>query len=79
MKVNDTLENQYGLDVLFCQNLEKRQVVVKHIDNPVIHLGLEDNRSFIEKTKKGLDSLFYFEKEISSLIIIVPFNNREIR
>lgn len=74
LKVNDTLENQYGLDVLFCQNLEKRQAVVKHIDNPVIHLGLEDNRSFIEKTKKGLDSLFYFEKRN-----LIPDNYRPIQ
>src|SRR5690606_34112618 len=31
--------------------------------NPIIHLGLESNISFIEKTKKGLETLVMFEFE----------------
>lgn len=63
LKANSFLNNSYGADVLFVQNLEQMQVKVKHIDNPVVHLGLETNASFIEKTKRGLDSLYLFEKE----------------
>lgn len=63
LKANDFLDNVYGVDVLFCQNLEKMQVTVSHIDNPIVHLGLESSTSFIDKTKKGLESLLYFEKQ----------------
>lgn len=62
LKANNFFENVYGVDVLFAQNLEKLNVKVLHIDNPIVHLGLENSVSFIEKTKKGLDSLYYFEK-----------------
>jgi glycosyltransferase involved in cell wall biosynthesis len=63
LKANSFLESAYGADVLFAQNLEQLKVKVAHIDNPVVHLGLETNASFIEKTKKGLESLYLFEKE----------------
>ncbi|MEX0996459.1 MAG: glycosyltransferase family 2 protein [Flavobacteriaceae bacterium] len=63
IKANAFHKNVYGADVLFAQNLEKQKTNVLHNDNPVIHLGLETNESFISKTKKGLESLLYFEKE----------------
>lgn len=63
LKANSFLESVYGADVLFAQNLEQLQAKVKHIDNPVVHLGLETNSSFIEKTKRGLETLYQFEKE----------------
>lgn len=63
LKANDFHDNVYGVDVLFAQNLEKMQVQVLHINNPIIHLGLECSESFIKKTKKGLESLYQFEKE----------------
>jgi len=63
LKANSFLESVYGADVLFAQNLEQMQVKVAHLNNPVVHLGLETNTSFIEKTRKGLESLYFFEKE----------------
>lgn len=63
LQANNFLNNAYGVDVLFCQNLEKLKTTVLHIDNPIIHLGLESNISFIEKTKKGLETLVMFESE----------------
>lgn len=63
LKANSFLESVYGADVLFAQNLEQMKSKVKHIDNPVVHLGLETNSSFIEKTKRGLETLYQFEKE----------------
>lgn len=63
LKANDFHDNVYGVDVLFAQNLEKMQVSVLHFENPIVHLGLESSESFISKTKKGLKSLYLFEKE----------------
>lgn len=74
LSANTLNENIYGGDVVFCLELQKMKAVVKHIDNPVLHLGLESNDSFIEKTKKGLESLYYFEKEK-----IIPEDYRPIQ
>lgn len=63
LKANTSHQNYYGSDVVFCRELQKMKANIKHIDNAVLHLGLESNSSFIEKTKKGLQSLHQFEKE----------------
>ncbi len=63
LSANIMIDNLYGSDVVFCMELQKMEATVKHIENPVLHLGLENNASFIEKTKKGLESLYRFEKE----------------
>src|SRR5690606_5274494 len=63
LQANSYLGNVYGADILFILNLEKLNAEVMHIDNPVVHLGLESNSSFIEKTKRGLETLVMFESE----------------
>lgn len=73
-KANDFHAHVYGVDVYFTQNLLKKQATVQHIDNPIVHFGLESNSSFIEKTKKGLETLCYFEKEGN-----IPANFRPIQ
>lgn len=54
---------KYGLDILFSYELEKRRINIKHIDNPTIHLGLEDNNSFIKKSLGALETTLYLEKK----------------
>lgn len=44
-------------DTLFGIELKKAGVTVAHIDNPIIHLGLDNYKSFIQKTKVGLENL----------------------
>jgi glycosyltransferase involved in cell wall biosynthesis len=63
LSANTLIDNLYGGDVVFCMELQKMGATVKHIDNAVLHLGLESNASFIEKTNKGLESLLYFEQK----------------
>ena len=49
---------RYGYeDTLFGVELEKRQISVKHIDNPIVHLGLEKNDEFLHKTEVALATL----------------------
>lgn len=59
---NQELQNAYGLDSVFVENLKSAQAKILHIDNPVIHLGLETNAEFLNKTKKGLEALVELEK-----------------
>lgn len=49
---------QYGHeDTLFGLELKKRGVIVKHINNPLIHIGLEISREFLRKTAEGVENL----------------------
>lgn len=60
---NNTLKsNTYGLDILFSGNLFRNKVQVKHIDNPVYHLGLENSSSFIKKSKEAVKSTYLLEE-----------------
>jgi glycosyltransferase involved in cell wall biosynthesis len=49
---------QYGHeDTLFSYQLKKAGIKVDHIDNGLIHEGLESNRDFINKTKLSIENL----------------------
>ncbi len=49
-------------DTLFGINLEIQGVKINHIDNQIVHLGLENNEHFIRKTKQRMDTLHHLEK-----------------
>lgn len=54
----------YGYeDLLFAQNLIDHNITVKHVDNPVIHLGLEKNKTFIEKNLEAISNLIQLKKD----------------
>lgn len=61
LKANTLNSNVYGADVVFVQNIENEKAKILHINNPVIHLGLENNDVFISKTIEGLKTLFELE------------------
>jgi glycosyltransferase involved in cell wall biosynthesis len=49
---------KYGYeDLVFLSDLKKKGILVKHIDNPTYHLGLETSQQFLEKTKTALENL----------------------
>jgi glycosyltransferase involved in cell wall biosynthesis len=49
---------KYGYeDLVFLADLKKKGILVKHIDNPTFHLGLESSKEFLEKTKTALENL----------------------
>jgi hypothetical protein len=56
---------EYGHeDTLFGTDLKAIGIVVRHIDNPLIHLGLEDNRTFLKKTEISLTNLNWIEQHL---------------
>jgi glycosyltransferase involved in cell wall biosynthesis len=58
IRFDDTL-TQYGHeDTLFGRELKKLNIPVIHIDNPLLHLGLDDAIVFIEKTRLGVENLW---------------------
>ena len=57
--------SHYGYeDVLLGKRFQQQQVVVKHIDNPVLFCDFEDNASYLAKTEESLLTLFAFRKEL---------------
>jgi len=64
IKANEPLlQNTYGLDILFTEQLKQLNTKVIHIDNPVYHLGLESNEDYLIKSKKALETLYKLKKQ----------------
>lgn len=57
IKFNEEIKGYGHEDTLFGYELSKQSIEIKHIDNPVVHLGLEKTDIFIQKTKNGLENL----------------------
>ncbi|MBN2891246.1 MAG: glycosyltransferase [Bacteroidales bacterium] len=57
IKFNETIKGYGHEDTLFGYELKNRKIEITHIDNPVIHLGLEKTDDFLRKTKNGLNNL----------------------
>lgn len=57
IRFSETLTTYGHEDTLFGCELEKQQVWIAHIDNPVVHLGLENSDTFLRKTREALLNL----------------------
>ncbi len=54
----DASITKYGYeDLVFLSALKKKGILLKHIDNPTYHLGLETSQQFLDKTKIALENL----------------------
>lgn len=63
----DTSITQYGYeDVLFGKELEKQSVNILHIENRLLHSGLEENAIFLSKTEQALKTLATIEEKIGN-------------
>jgi len=63
LKINTLKENSYGDDLVLSQQLKSLGIDVLHIDNPVIHLGLETSEVFINKSFEALETIVHLEKK----------------
>ncbi len=54
---NEKIKGYGHEDTLFGYELAKNNVSILHIDNPVIHLGLESSEEFLRKTREGIKNL----------------------
>ena len=55
--------NRYGMDNYFGVKLRAKNCSIFHMQNPVLHCGLEDNETYLKKTNEGIDTLVYFFKK----------------
>jgi len=56
-RFNEELIKYGHEDTLLGYNLKMAGIIIRHIDNPLIHDGLEPNREFILKTQEGVHNL----------------------
>jgi GT2 family glycosyltransferase len=61
VKFNEDLKGYGHEDTLFGLELFAQGIVIQHIDNQLIHLGLESASDFLEKTENGIKNLYRIE------------------
>ena len=61
VKFNEELDGYGHEDTLFGLELLGQGIVIRHIDNPLIHLGLESAPDFLKKTENGVANLHKVE------------------
>lgn len=54
---NESLRGYGHEDSLFGYDLNKAKVKINHVDNPVLNYQLDDNSTFLKKTKEGVSNL----------------------
>jgi hypothetical protein len=74
---------QYGHeDTLFGFSLKKRNIVITHIDNPVVNGDIELNTVYLEKTREGIINLvnilnfIEYDNDLINDITLLRFYNR---
>lgn len=63
VRFNEDIPNARHEDTLFAQDLKKNSISLKHINNPVLHLGLDSNADFLVKSMASVATLHDFLKE----------------
>ena len=62
---------EYGYeDVLFGKELERRGIKILHIDNKLLHNGLEENSIFLKKTEQSIKTLVQIEDLIDETALL---------
>lgn len=72
---NDCKEYGYE-DALFGVELERRNISILHIDNPLLHTGLDSNNGFLQKTETALRSLKSLDGKMGEGSHVVNAYNR---
>ena len=63
---NENIKGYGHEDTLLGYELMKNKVPVKHIDNPLHHIGLQDNRDFLDKSREGVKNLAFINNYLDN-------------
>ncbi len=81
-KLNETISGYGHEDTYFGYQLKKEGISIIHIDNPLIHVGLETSDVFLNKTREAIRNLLkaykYTEhdKEFASMVSLLQAYSR---
>ena len=62
IRFDENIEGYGHEDTLFGHKIAELQYIVHHIDNPLLHRGLDDNMTFIRKTEESTRNLYLLFK-----------------
>ncbi len=69
---------RYGYeDTLFGYSLRRMGTDIKHIDNPLLHTGLESNHKYLNKIDESIDTLLAIRHEIDETPLLAYANKLE--
>ena len=66
IQFEESLRHYGHEDTLFGIAARKQAFKISYCENPVIHAGLEDNATFLDKTNQGLQNLLFLKKHFLS-------------
>lgn len=59
--------SKYGHeDTVMGWTLEQNGITIKHIENPMIHLGIDDTESFLQKSREAVENVFDLKQNAST-------------
>lgn len=78
VRFDETVKGYGHEDTLFAQDLERKGFDILHIENPLMHGGLEENTDFLSKQAHAIDNLvkLYLQHKIGNEIRLVGFYNK---
>jgi len=59
VQFNENLKGYGHEDTLFCVELKQNKIPILHIDNPIVHEGVEQNNTFVIKQLNAVSNLCY--------------------
>ncbi len=57
IRFDETLTGYGHEDTLFAMQLQKQHIKIAHINNPVIHLGIDETKDYLHKTNESIANL----------------------
>ncbi len=73
LKFDEEIPRSGHEDTVFGIELEEKNISITHINNPVVHIGLEENDHFLRKTKQRIETLVFILNKYGNKPLI---NNR---
>ena len=64
IRLNEKITGYGHEDTMFGIRLKENDVHIEHINNPVVHIGLEDFEEFMDKTLQGLKNILFISKVV---------------
>ena len=60
---DETIKKYGHEDTLFGYELKQQQISIIHLENPLEHIGLESNETFLSKSEKAIENLLQLYKD----------------
>ncbi len=70
IEFDESIRNYGFEDTLFGYELRKRGVAIKHIDAPLLHIGLESNYVYLAKVEESLRTLLQLRDKIAPTTLL---------